>query len=83
MMQIFAYVIMALWVVFIVAYVAVRVSMPKMKNRTVKQIKNDAGYDDDGYDARGFSPLGFHRNGTRYDEQGLDRNGNRKPDTEE
>lgn len=72
-------VFLAFWVIFIIIFAAVKVSMPKMKNRTAKQIKNDAGYDDDGYDARGFSPLGFHRNGTRYDDEGYDKHGNKKP----
>lgn len=73
----------AVWIIFIIVFAAVKVSMPKMKNRTAKQIKNDAGYDDDGYDARGFSPLGFHRNGSRYDDDGYDRYGNKKSANED
>ena len=77
-----AVIILAVWVLFVVAYVAVRTAFPDLAKgrRTVKQIKHSKEYDEQGFDEDGWSSLGFHRNGTRYDDNGFDQNGNRRPD---
>lgn len=74
--------VIAGWVLFVGAFAVVKTVYPNVGKgkRKLKQIKNQAKYDDDGFDENGFSALGFHRNGTKYDENGFDRFGNRKPD---
>ncbi|MBP5617631.1 MAG: hypothetical protein J6X61_00590 [Clostridia bacterium] len=73
-----AYAILAVWLIFILVYVVVRTLFPN-EGRGRRKWKKTQKYDEDGFDANGWSALGFHRNGTRYDDRGLDRYGNPKP----
>lgn len=77
-MEIGAIVLFALWAIFVGAYIAVRTRYPNEGTGRRKWKKNKK-YDADGFDKNGWSALGFHRNGTRYDDNGFDREGNPKP----
>ncbi len=74
----FAILIFGAWILFVLAFVAVRTAFPN-EGRGSHKVKRKEKYDDYGFDKNGWSSLGFHRNGTRYDDNGLDRYGNPKP----
>lgn len=76
-----AIVILAIWLIFLLIYIGVRTVFPDLAkgNRKWKKKKK---FDADGFDRNGWSALGFYRNGTRYDDNGLDRYGNPRPEGE-
>ena len=72
------YAILVVWLIFVLVYVIVRTVYPN-EGKGRRRWKKTPKYDEDGFDKNGWSALGFHRNGTRYDDNGLDREGNPKP----
>lgn len=80
-MNLAAIIIIVMWLVFIGIYVAVRIANPDLAKGRYQPRKKQK-YDPNGFDKNGWSALGFHRNGTRYDDNGYDIHGNRKPEGE-
>ena len=72
---------LVVWAAFVITYLAVRTRHPN-EGKGRRNRKKSQKYDADGFDKNGWSALGFHRNGTRYDDNGFDRYGNPKPSGE-